>query len=126
MQHPAALVLRTGTLIQTSIPISAGADIALTYTSRDATEIAAALARDHNVKAHAFKCDVADSSQVAKAIEDVEKHFGKKVDIGIANAGELAHARKLVTYPSLACSQALLCGRAQSAIQTKTSTECLQ
>lgn len=64
-----------------------GADLAITYTSQDATEVASSLAKDFGVKVQAFKCDVADSKQVDTAIEQVEAAFGKKIDIGVCNAG---------------------------------------
>lgn len=65
----------------------AGADVAITYTSSDPSSAAADLSKEAGVKVQAFKCEVTESSQVNSAIEDVEKAFGKKVDIGIACAG---------------------------------------
>ena len=66
---------------------TAGADVAITYTSSDPSSAAADLSKETGVKVQAFKCEVTDSAQVNSAIEDVEKAFGQKVDIGIACAG---------------------------------------
>lgn len=65
----------------------AGADVAITYTSSDPSSAAAELSKEAGVKVQAFECEVTDSAQVNSAIEDVEKAFGQKVDIGIACAG---------------------------------------
>ncbi|WVQ80309.1 hypothetical protein IAT38_002414 [Cryptococcus sp. DSM 104549] len=66
---------------------SAGADVALTFTSKDATPVAEQLSAEYGVKVRAFKCEVTKSEEVDQMVEEVEKAFGRKVDIGVANAG---------------------------------------
>ena len=66
----------------------AGADVAISYTSKDATLVASQLSDAHRVKVTAFQCEVTKSDQVDRLLEDVEKMYGKKVDIGVANAGQ--------------------------------------
>ncbi len=65
-----------------------GADLAITYTSKDCTELATSLSEEFKVTVKAFKCEVSKSAEIDKMVEEVEKAFGKQVDIGIANAGE--------------------------------------
>ncbi|KAI5454154.1 hypothetical protein NCC49_004220 [Naganishia albida] len=65
----------------------AGADLAITYTSKDCSALAEALAKDFSVKVKAYKCDTADSEQVNQCIEDIQRDFGKQTDIAICNAG---------------------------------------
>jgi len=65
-----------------------GADVAITYTSADASEVAAKLSKEHGVTVRAYKCEVTSSAQVDAMLAAVEKDFGKKADIGVANAGE--------------------------------------
>jgi len=67
---------------------AAGADIAITYTSTDATDTAESISKKFGVQVKAFKCNVNSSSEIDKTVEDVQKAFGKEVDIGINNAGE--------------------------------------
>lgn len=66
----------------------AGADVAITYTSQDASPVAKELSEKYNVQVKAFSCEVTKSEEVDKVVDEVEKAFGKKVDIGVANAGE--------------------------------------
>ncbi|KAJ9115128.1 hypothetical protein QFC22_005458 [Naganishia vaughanmartiniae] len=65
----------------------AGADIAITYTSTDASTVATKLSTEFNVTVRAYKCDTANSKQVDSSLADINKEFGKQVDIGICNAG---------------------------------------
>ncbi|WVQ74147.1 hypothetical protein IAR50_003739 [Cryptococcus sp. DSM 104548] len=86
------LVLVTGGgrgigLAITTALAQAGADLAITYTSTDASPIAEKLSKEYGVQVKAFKCEVTKSEEVDKVVEDVEKAFGKEVDIGVANAG---------------------------------------
>ncbi|RSH82863.1 hypothetical protein EHS25_005853 [Saitozyma podzolica] len=64
-----------------------GADIAITYTSVDASPYAAQLTSDHGITAKSFRCEVSSSAEVDAMLAEVEAAFGRKVDIGIANAG---------------------------------------
>jgi len=66
----------------------AGASVALLYNSnRDAAEArAAALAKEHGVKAKAYQVDVSDAEAVRKTIAQVAEDFGR-IDIFAANAG---------------------------------------
>lgn len=66
---------------------AAGADVAITYTSKDSTPVAKALAAETGTSCAAFKCEVSSSAEVNAMLEAVEKQFGRKVDIGVANAG---------------------------------------
>lgn len=65
----------------------AGADVAITYTSTDPSAKAEALSREHGVRVQAFKCEVTQSSEVDSAVEEVQRAYGREIDIGIANAG---------------------------------------
>lgn len=65
-----------------------GADLAITYTSKDAHDVAKTLSSEFGVKCEAFKCDVAKSDEVDRTVQEVVEAFGRKVDIGVANAGE--------------------------------------
>jgi sorbose reductase len=67
--------------------MSAGADIAVTYTSTDATPVAESLSKKFGVRVRAFKCNVNSSSEINQTVDDVHSSFGKQVDIGINNAG---------------------------------------
>lgn len=64
-----------------------GADLAITYTSKDCSDVAASLAKEHGVRVEAFKCDVSKSDDVDRCVDEVTKAFGRQVDIGLANAG---------------------------------------
>lgn len=72
-----------------------GADLAITYTSQDCTTLASDLSKEFKVQIKAFKCDVSKSAEVDQLVEDVERVFEKKVDIGVANAGELGSRKWL-------------------------------
>ncbi|KAH8084210.1 hypothetical protein HD553DRAFT_43800 [Filobasidium floriforme] len=65
----------------------AGADIAITYTSTDATPVASQLSSKHGVTVKAFKCNVDSSAEIDKLVGDVQEAFGREVDIGVNNAG---------------------------------------
>ncbi|OXM75559.1 cytoplasmic protein [Cryptococcus neoformans Bt63] len=65
----------------------AGADVAISYTSKDATPVAKELSDKHGTKVRAFKCEITKSSEVDALVEEVKKEYGKDVDIGVANAG---------------------------------------
>lgn len=65
----------------------AGADVAITYTSTDATEKAESISKKFNVKVKAFKCNVNSSKEIDATVEEVQKVYGKEIDIGINNAG---------------------------------------
>ena len=68
---------------------TAGADIAITYTSTDATSIAEEISKKHGVRIEAFKCNVNSSKEIDQTVQDVQKSFEREVDIGINNAGGL-------------------------------------
>ena len=70
-----------------------GADVALTYVSRqeEAETSARNLAQMYNVKAKAYKCNVGDYGSVEKLVADVVKEFGK-IDAFVANAGQQGDA----------------------------------
>lgn len=68
--------------------MAGGADVALSYTSKDASEVAADLSNTYGTKVRAYRCEVKSSEDVNKLVEDVERDYGKKVDIGVANAGK--------------------------------------
>ncbi|KAK9350451.1 hypothetical protein V1523DRAFT_429021 [Lipomyces doorenjongii] len=74
-------------LAVTQAMAEAGAHVALWYNSNDAAiEKSQALAKEHNVKASAYKVDVSESTQVSETIAKVVEDFGK-IDVFIANAG---------------------------------------
>jgi len=65
----------------------AGGSLAMFYRSTKSTvESAANIAKEFNIEAKAYQCDVSDSQAVTAAIEQVEKDFGR-VDVLLANAG---------------------------------------
>lgn len=66
----------------------AGADVAISYTSKDATPVAKELSDKYGTKVRAFKCEITKSSEVDALVEEVKKEYGKDVDIGVANAGK--------------------------------------
>lgn len=72
------------------LPLVAGADIAITYTSTDATPVATQLSSKHGVTVKAFKCNVDSSAKIDKLVGDVQEAFGREVDIGVNNAGKLS------------------------------------
>ena len=61
--------------------------MAISYTSRDASSVAADLSKTYGVKVKAYECEVTRSAEVNSMVEAVETDYGKKVDIGVANAG---------------------------------------
>ncbi|CAP94001.1 Pc16g13310 [Penicillium rubens Wisconsin 54-1255] len=64
----------------------AGAHVALWYNSNDvAIEKAQVLAKEHDVKASAYKVDVSESTRVSETITKVVADFGK-IDVFVANA----------------------------------------
>ncbi|ODN73132.1 hypothetical protein L202_07698 [Cryptococcus amylolentus CBS 6039] len=75
-----------GLAISTALA-QAGADLAITYTSTDASPVADKLSNEYGVTVKAFKCEVTKSKEVDRVVEEVGKVFGKEVDIGVANAG---------------------------------------
>ncbi|KAL7420638.1 hypothetical protein Q5752_004589 [Cryptotrichosporon argae] len=64
-----------------------GADVAITYTSKDAAPVADELSRTYGTRVKAFKCEVTVSAEVDAAVTAIEAAYGQKVDIGVANAG---------------------------------------
>ncbi|KAL4993445.1 hypothetical protein BDV10DRAFT_179150 [Aspergillus recurvatus] len=65
----------------------AGGDVALWYHSNDAAIAKAeGLAKEHGVRAVAYKVDVSDPDAVQSTISTVVKDFGK-IDVFVANAG---------------------------------------
>lgn len=65
----------------------AGGDVALLYNSNTAAvEQAARLAKEHGVRAKAYKCEVTVSQQVQDVIRAVVQDFGS-LDVFVANAG---------------------------------------
>lgn len=67
-----------------------GADLAITYTSKDANDVAKELSSKYGVRCEAFKCDVGKSEDVDRTVQEVQEAFGRKIEIGVANAGEVA------------------------------------
>ena len=47
------------------------------------------MSKTYGVKVTAYRCEVTKSADVNQMLVDVERDYGKKVDIGVANAGEL-------------------------------------
>jgi len=70
--------------------------VAISYTSKDPTVLATELSKEYNVKVTAYRCEASSSGNVNRMVEDVEKAYGKKVDIGVANAGEYFPRRRFV------------------------------
>lgn len=62
--------------------------MAITYTSKDCSDLAQDLSQEFSVTVKAFKCDTANSKEVDQSVQDIRKDFGKDVDIAICNAGE--------------------------------------
>ncbi|WVO14625.1 hypothetical protein L204_102262 [Cryptococcus depauperatus] len=75
-----------GLAISTSLA-KAGADVAITFTSKNAVAVAEELSQRCNVKVRAYKCEVTNSEEVDRVVIEVERDFGKEIDIGVANAG---------------------------------------
>lgn len=66
----------------------AGADVAISYTSKDATPVAKELSDKYGKKIRAFKCEVTKSNEVDALVEQVRKEYNREIDICVANAGE--------------------------------------
>ncbi|GMM53117.1 2,4-dienoyl-CoA reductase (NADPH) [Starmerella bacillaris] len=64
----------------------AGADVAIWYSSHDATEIAEKLSKKYGVRAKAYKCAIDNEEQVKNTIHQQIKDFGH-LDIVVSNAG---------------------------------------
>ncbi|ORX39336.1 hypothetical protein BD324DRAFT_619289 [Kockovaella imperatae] len=64
----------------------AGANVIITYTSTDPTELAQTLGAKYGVKIHVYRCRAEDSTQVNEMVERISKEIGE-VDFVIANAG---------------------------------------
>jgi sorbose reductase len=45
-------------------------------SAKDAKDVAAKLASDHNVKSEAWQCDVGDAELVKKTFKDIDEKFG--------------------------------------------------
>jgi len=75
-----------GLAIATAL-VKAGADVAITYTSKDATPVAEDLSKQYGTRVKAYKCEVSQSTDVDRTVEAVQKDYGKQIDIGVANAG---------------------------------------
>jgi NAD(P)-dependent dehydrogenase (short-subunit alcohol dehydrogenase family) len=67
--------------------LPAGADLAITYTSKDCTTVADDISKQYSITCRAFKCDVGKSKEVNIMVDDVQRSFGKEVDIAVCNAG---------------------------------------
>ncbi|WVO24093.1 uncharacterized protein IAS62_005457 [Cryptococcus decagattii] len=65
----------------------AGADVAISYTSKDATPVAKELSDKYGKKIRAFKCEVTKSSEVDELVEQVRKEYNREINICVANAG---------------------------------------
>lgn len=63
----------------------AGADVAISYTSKDARQ---GVSDKYGKKIRAFKCEVTKSNEVDALVEQVRKEYNREIDIGVANAGE--------------------------------------
>lgn len=65
----------------------AGANVAIIYNSaKDAPEVAAEIAKEHNVKVQAWKCDVGNTDIVKKTFQEINDTFGQVTGL-VANAG---------------------------------------
>lgn len=62
--------------------------MAISYTSKDPSDFGAEMSKTHSVRVKAYRCEITKSSEVNQLLVDVERDYGKKVDIGVANAGE--------------------------------------
>lgn len=66
----------------------AGADVAMWYNSNpEITEEVEGLSKKYGVTVRAYKCSLTNSKQVQKTVEQIQKDFGGKIDIMVANAG---------------------------------------
>ena len=78
---------------------SAGADVVITYISKDPSELAKSLSEKYGVNIHVYKCPGENSSVVNEVVEAVSKEVGE-VDYVVANAGlyrnPLARCRELI------------------------------
>ncbi|ODN98963.1 hypothetical protein I350_07112 [Cryptococcus amylolentus CBS 6273] len=95
-----------GLAISTALA-QAGADLAITYTSTDASPVADKLSNEYGVTVKAFKCEVTKSKEVDRVVEEVGKVFGKEVDIGVANAADIQNIFAVNTYHPYYLSRAL-------------------
>ncbi|ODO05045.1 hypothetical protein I350_05658 [Cryptococcus amylolentus CBS 6273] len=96
-----------GLAISTALA-QAGADLAITYTSTDASPVADKLSKEYGVTVKAFKCEVTKGEEVDRVVEEVGKVFGKEVDIGVANAADIQSIFAVNTYHPYYLSRALV------------------
>lgn len=64
----------------------AGAAVAVVDTNTDAALLTAKMVNEAGVRSRFFKCDVSQSDEVKKAVEDAVKEFGR-IDFAFNNAG---------------------------------------
>ena len=65
-----------GLAISTTIA-KAGGNLAIIYRSaKDAHEVAEKLAKEHNIKAQAFQCDVGQADLVKKTFTEINEKLG--------------------------------------------------
>ena len=66
--------------------LPAGANVAITYVSKDPSELAESLGKKYGVKIYVYKCPGENSSVVDQVVESISKEVGE-VDFVVANAG---------------------------------------
>ena len=65
----------------------AGGNVAIIYNSaKDAEEVAAQIAKEHNVKVQAWQCDVGNQDKVKSTFKEIDEKMGPVTGL-VANAG---------------------------------------
>lgn len=64
------------------------ADVAISYTSKDATSVAKESYDKHGGKSRAFKCEITNIIEVDALFLRVKKEYGRGADIHVAITGE--------------------------------------
>ncbi|KAE8540843.1 hypothetical protein D1P53_003207 [Cryptococcus gattii VGV] len=86
----------------------AGADVAISYTSKDATPVAKELSDKYGKKIRAFKCEVTKSSEVDALVEQVRNEYNREIDICVANAEDFQSIFAVNTFGAYYLSRALI------------------
>lgn len=83
------LYVKTGPswlFLAASLTVLAGATIIITYTSKDASPVAAEVSKEFGVPVHVYRCPGEDSKSVDEFVELASKEVGE-IDVVVANAG---------------------------------------